>query len=525
MPCGFSMVTRFLHPNSVFWAMSAFGVLFILNSYPFMFPGYDMWWHMGAIDTAQLSGPRSSGARHWHKVWSEALSWLPATSFFDRALIVHRVQFFLAVALVGLSGYWILRAIFHRSTVQRAELLLSAWVGVLIWLVMHGTYSQAVYGGLESRAVMSWISWYSINYQIALSTCLLAGAALLYAVGMPLSTERRMFMLLVSTTSLLLTTLIHAAEVPYFLFAVAIVVALYVRGRTGLLWTLVLLMGIALSLYLALRFSYRTPELLRLTMQGDWGLLADRISRYGQYLVVQGANRRSTGWNTLYTVSALLICASLFIAWRFPSGAAIKPMLFVLLTGLMPLMLLFQWSAGLLAIITYANLAWRFAFSSYLFLAIPIFLVLLGQLLPVRAKAWGQVTAAVLITLCVYAHSRWVDSQQIVNTFAASIVRSTDPRQMYFDLSTEEQEALDSMHARLIQSPPGKPLCVDVFSAYYLFFLKDFREVYVPGNVNRLPIVEHRKHRCRFPRDGGDLVALGIKQPPWRFRLAQDPVN
>lgn len=519
------MVTRLLHPLAAFCALSAFGVLFVLNSYPFMYPGYDMWWHMGAIDTAQLAGPRISGSRFWHWVWSGALSWLPSASFFDRALIVHRVQFLLAVALVGLSGYWILRTIFHRSTVHRAELLLFAWLGVLIWLIMQGTYSQAVFGGRESRVVMSWMSWYSINYQIALSTCLLAGAALLYAVVMPLSTERRMLMLLASTTSLLLTALIHAAEVPYFLFAMAIVVALYVRGRKGLLWVLVLLMAVALSLYLALRFSYRTPELLRVAMQGDWGVLADRISRYGQYLVVQGANRRSTGWNTLYTLSTLLLCVSVLVAWRLPSRAEIKPMLFVLLTGLLPLMLLFQWSAGLLATITYANLAWRFAFSSFLFLAIPIFLVLIGQLLPVRAKAWGQVTAAVLIALCVYVHSRWVDSQQIVNTFAASIVRSTDPRQMYFDLSTEEQEALDSMHARLIQSPPGKPLCVDIFSAYYLFFLKDFRGVYLPGNVNRLPTVEHRKHRCRFPRDGGDLVALGIKQPPWRFRLAQDPVN
>ncbi len=516
------MVVKSLRPDLVFYALAALVVVFILNSHPFMFPGYDVWWHMGAIDTAHLSVAPGSGTRFfWHKLWSAALSGVPEASFFDRALIVHRTQFLIAVVLVGLSAYWILQAIFHRSNILRSELLLLALLGALIWLFMHGTYSRAIFGGRESGVVMSWIGWYSINYQIALPICLLAMASLIYAVAMPLSIERRISMLLVCFGGLFLTAMIHAAEVPYFLFAAAMVVGLYLRGVKGLVWAVVLLAVAAISVYFALRFSYRAPELLRLAAHGDWGVLVDRITRHGQYLVEHGANRRVTGWNSLYTLSTMLLAASLLMAWRLPSSVSIKPVLFVLLTGLMPLMLLFQWSAGLLATITYVNLAWRFAFASFLFLAVPIFLALLGLLLPVRAKAWGQIAATVLMASSVYAHSRWMDQEHIVNSFASSIFQSVDPRQVHFGLSVEEQAALDVMHERLQQSDPGRPLCVDVFSAYYLFFIKEFRGVFLPGNVNRLPTVEHRKHRCRFPRDGGDLIQLGITPPPWRFKLAQ----
>lgn len=507
----------------IFCGLTGLSVLFILNSHPFMFPGYDVWWHMGAIDTAHLSD--AQGSRYWHKLWNVALSWVPEAGFFDRALIVHRVQFLLSVALVGLSGYWVLRATFHRSSVHHGEQLVLAWVGVLVWLFMQGTQSETVYGGRESATVMAWMSWYSINYQIALPICLTAGAALLYAVAMPLSTWHRVVMLVISAGGLLLTALIHAAEVPYFLAAAAVVGVLYVRGRREMLGTMLLLVVVAGGVYIGLRHSYRAPELLHLAIQGEWSTLANLIAQSGHYLVTEGANRSTTGWNTLYTLSALLLVASLPLAWRLRPSVALRPMLFVLLTGLMPLMLLFQWSAGLLATITYASLAWRFAFASFLFLAVPIFLALLGQLLPSRFKPWSQVAAAVLFAVLVYSHSRWVDRLQVVNTFALSIVQSISPRNVHFGLSSEEQSALDAMHARLIHSPPGKPLCVDVFSAHYLFFVKDFRAVYVPGKVNRLPTVQHKQHDCVFPRNGGDLVALGIQQPPWRFRLEQRPAD
>lgn len=522
----FVRTQRPLNPlNPIAWFVAVAGVsgLFIWNSYPFMFPGYDVWWHMGAIDAADHDGWKGSGKRYvWHAAWNEVLSWFPAASFFDQSLIVHRTQFMLSASLVGLSGYWVLRAVFHRTNLSRGGLLLLAWLGTLVWFVMHGTYSAAVFGGRESAAMMSWISWYSINYQIALPTALLASASLLYAVSLPLGLVRRLLMFTASGVALTITAMVHAAEVPYFLFSATLIAGLYLRGRQALWASFVLLLVGWLGVYLAMTYSYRTPELLRLLVQGDWWVLLERVDRYGQYLVDRGANRSITGWNALYTVGASALALSLLVAKRLPQQVSTRPIWFVLLTGCMPLMLLFQWSAGLLAMVTYPNLAWRFAFGSFLFLGIPVVVGMLAIALPARKKAWGISFFILALGAGLFAQTHWLDRNRVIAHFVDSLVQSVDARQMRFGLTAEEDAALDAMHTKLLSVSLDQPLCTDVFSAYYLFFLKDFRRVYLPGNVNRLPTVEHPKHTCRFPRDGGDLVALGIEPPAWRFSLGQD---
>lgn len=510
-------------PTGWFIVLVALSGLFMVHSYPFMYPGYDVWWHMGAIDTAHLKGELGSNKRFvWHAAWNQLFSSLPAMSFFERALAVHRAQFVLSACLIWLSSYWVLHAIFHRAKLSQGVLFLLALLGAFIWFSMHGTQSVAMFGGRESAAMMSWISWYSINYQIALPMSLLAVSSLLYAASMQLAPAQRLAMFAVSGVATVITAMIHAAEVPYFLFGAMLIAGLYLRGKNALWVSLFLLVIGSFGVFLALSYSYRTPELLRLLMQGDWWALLDRMDRHGQYLVEQGANRSITGWNALFTLSTCALLIGLFMARRLSHVVSIKPVWFVLLTGLMPLMLLFHWSAGLLAMVTYPNLAWRFTFGSFLFLGIPVAFGLLAIVLPSHRKAWGITALAVALVAGVFAHSRWLDRHQVIVQFLGSLVDSLDAGQMRFGLTAEEDAALDAMHTKLLSAPLNQPLCTDVFSAYYLFFLKDFRRVYLPGNVNRLPTVEHPKHTCRFPRDGGDLVALGIEAPAWRFSLRQD---
>jgi hypothetical protein len=513
------MISRSQRETSAFIFLVALSILFVLNSFPFMFPGYDMWWHMGSIDASELDSSRVPGRFFWHALWGAVFGWLPGLSIFERALIVHRFQFLLSGLLVGAAGYLLLDTIFRRANMRRSELLILAWLGSVIWFLMQGTSSQAIAGGSESYALMSWISWYSINYQISLPFSLLASSALIYSVGNPLTSGRRILMLMVCIVCILITAVIHAAEVPYFLVAAIFVGGLYIRGRKGMRMILIMPLIAALFVYFALKFSDRTPEVLRLVIQGEWSVLLGRVSEYGHLLVDLGLNRSTTGWNTLTTASTLLLVLSLGIAGYLRSPVEFRPAIFVLLTGLMPLALLIDWSAGLLATVTYPEVAWRFSLASFLFLGIPIFLALIGLHSNDHSKIGRQIVASLLLGTIVYCHSAWNDRAHAVNRLAESIVNSLDQRKMYFGLSSDERSALDKMYIRLREMDLSQPLCIDVFSANYLFFLKDYRFVYVPTNLDQLPSVKFHNSSCDFPQDGGDLIRLGIPQPPWRFDL------
>lgn len=507
-----------------FFALAALGVAFIANSHPFMFPGYDVWWHLGNISSASQPGATGySGRFIWHRIWSRVFDARPDLGLWELALVIHRVQFLLSATLIWLTGYWVLRVVFVRAELARWELSLLALIGTVVWMLMLGTWSQAHAGGGESRVALPWILWYSINYQIALPFCMLAVAALLYAVSMPLSVARRGWMLVVCAVSVGIVMWVHAAEVPYFALSVVCLMAVYLRGSRLWRFLPLLILLAAIVGYVALQFSYRMPESVRLVIGGDWNLLAERVGDLGARMVRWKLNRAVTGWNTLHYVSALLMLVALPLAWRLREWVSVRAMAFVLLTGLMPLALLSEFSSGVLAMVTYLGIAWRFSFASLLFLGIPVFLGVLGLWLR-QAGPWrqgGQVLAMILIVLGVYSHTRWFDPAQVTRTFATALYRSLDPQKMYFGLSASEQTALDAMHHQLVQSDPGRPLCIDVFSAYYLFFLKDYRNVYMPANIRRLPIAGQAPHACKFPREGGDLASLGLNRPDWRFNLVQ----
>jgi hypothetical protein len=504
-----------------FLLLTFVGCTFVFNSYPFMYPGYDMWWHMGSIEFAHLSSNGAQGRFYWHAFWGWLLPELNIHGIFDRALIIHRVQLSLTALMVGASGYLALRAAFHKTAATRAELLLCALLGVLVWFLMHGTWSMAIGGGPDSYALMPWISWYSLNYQISLPFTLLASAALIYAVSMPLGMAQRVLMWLLCAATIAVAAVIHAAEVPYFLFSAVLVGALYIRGRRAALLLSALVLAGVIFVSAALRFSDRVPELIHVLLRGEWRLLWSNVNEYGHALVDLKLNRSLTGWNTLTSASFGLLVLSILVARQSLQSVEMRPMVFVLATGLMPLALLWKWSAGLLAMVTYLYVAWRFAFASFLFLGIPVFLVVVRLYFGRRMGLSTQMALTLVVALVVASYSRWADPAHVVLRMSSSLTKSLDSEKMHYGLLPEEQRGLDLMYSKLVALNLDVALCVDVFSANYLFFLKGYRNVYLPANLEMLPTVEHQNASCQFPRDGGDLRKLGIPQPPWRFDLVQ----
>ena len=69
-------------------------VAFVLNSYPMMQPGFDMWWHMAMTEAPQLADPNAFPPTRilWHHLWHIVLNFFEVEDFFARALVIHRVQ-------------------------------------------------------------------------------------------------------------------------------------------------------------------------------------------------------------------------------------------------------------------------------------------------------------------------------------------------------------------------------------------------------------------------------------------------
>ena len=266
----------------VFSTLALLSVVFVANSYPFMYPAFDMWWHMAWIELANEYS--SSDIRVWHRLWSEIFEIINIKDFFEKSLIIHRAQFLVTFASVWAAGYLILRTVFIGASLRRIELAVNSWFGVVIWLIINGSISMSRGGPGYSVTTQSWISWYSINYQITLPIYLLSTAGLLYLVAVPARNVVNIGLAISVAVGVVMIALIHSAEIPYFILASIFIWILYARGRVGLYATLIASTLTVAGIYIGLKYSPKYPEFLRYTLNGDWIGLLEKIQLYSNVL-------------------------------------------------------------------------------------------------------------------------------------------------------------------------------------------------------------------------------------------------
>ena len=501
----------------VFSTLALLSVVFVVNSYPFMYPAFDMWWHMAWIELANEYNVND--IRVWHRLWSEIFEIIKIEDFFEKSLIIHRVQFIVTFASVWAAGYLILRTVFIGASLRRIDLVVNSWFGVVIWLIINGSISMSRGGPGYSVTTQSWISWYSINYQITLPIYLLSTAGLLYLVAVPARNVVKIGLAISVAVGVVMIALIHSAEIPYFILASIFIWILYARGRAGLYATLIASTLTVAGIYIGLKYSPKYPEFLRYTLNGDWIGLLEKIQLYSQWLVHEDGNRAQTSWNTGTSISFTFAVITLGISMFNRQLLSVKPILFVIMTSLMPMMIFHETSAGLLAMVTHLEIVWRFSFASFLFIAIPMFFTTLGLILyQKRFKVLTPLIISITITMLV-VHSIWCDPKRIVFSYAKSIYNSLDPRRVYFGLSDEERKALIGIQKRLKEQNISEPLCVDSFTAYYLYFIMKYRNVYLTNNFDVLPNDVYQPGKCSLSAENNDLKKLGLDLIQWRYDI------
>ncbi len=470
---------------------------FVLGSYPMMRPGLDIWWHLGMIDAPAQADPVVFPALRiaWHHAWHQLFVWLAVDDVFVRALLIHRTQFLLTVLLLALSAYLVMRVMTRSLALPRASLWTAALLAAPVWLLMHGTYSAAHGGGEGAQRVLSWIQWYSVNYQISLPLNLAAAACGLYAAGAGVEGWRLVVAGLGGLVLAALGALAHAAETVYLLFFLGFLALIYLRQRLLRPKTL-LLMGAVLSLVgLALAQSYVFPALLTRLLSGEFGGLLDETWRLGRELVDTGHNRWQTGWHAMHGVGVVALGVGTALAWwlarRSPAGALDwRPFVFVALTTLLPAALASAWGAGLFAQITHRNIMWRFAFASYLFVALPLLALVCSEWLARRAPAGARQLLSVAITVVACGLAIGVshrEPRQPAESFARSLWQSLDPAAMHFGVTPQRRSELSALAARWREQADAQPVCTDLFTAYQLFFVERYRAVRLPPALSYLP--------------------------------------
>ena len=510
-------VSRWLVPATL--ALAIF--VFVLSSYPMVRPGFDVWWHLGAINAPEQLDPAAFPPRRifWHHFWHWVFNLLQIQDHFGRALVIHRSQFLFTAFAIVLTSYLLLRVLTRWRGVDRGSLWTAACLSAVIWLSMNGTRSAAHGGGPGAEVTQSWMLWYSVNYQISLPLVLLAMALLLSAVGLELSLRVRWVFVTGFMMAIFVASLVHVAEVVYFLLFALFVVALYLRGRHAFVLAVVLSVGCLALAGLVLRHSYAVPRLLAFVFDGDVLGGLDAIRQEGSMLRGTGLTRIDTGWHALHVVSlAGLVVGALGLSSQSDPDSTgrgrWRAVGVVLLTGMFPLGLMFDLGAGLYSFLTHTYIAWRFSLASLIFIGVPFAALALTDRVLVGAGAALRQVVVVFLVAAVCGLAVWGEDNPERPSpglaFGQSLMKSLHPEAMYFGLSEEQQLRLRVLSDRL-KSPSQHPmLCTDIFTAYYLFFLERYPWVTLPPALEYLPEYRKADSDCAYPADNPTLRGMGM---------------
>ena len=409
------------------WALFAGMVLFALNSYPMMYPGYDFAFHLLTIRE-----PGHHPNNDWHTAWAFVFQMLQVPDVdVTRALIIHRTQTLLTLGLLLASAYLFLGvALLNLDAHARLQLAVMA---VLIWLVMHGTYSSpSGEPHYSARHVLSWLQWYSVNYQISLPISVFASATLYRAIHVRNGLHSLAWGSL-TIVAAYLAARVHAAELVYFLFAALGMALIHLLSNNN--WRFLFfagLLGVA-ALWLGLQFTHRQPLILELMYPSRWSELVAKMNEFGHLLIGNNLNRSETTWHGLYSVSLLAAVGTMVLA---KEKGAVQLALLLVFSSLLAIGIQIHHSAGLLGLVIGEYVTWRFGFSTLLFVAIPL---LVGVWLQTRSQNDSPLLTSILtlglpagLLVLVALYSLWFEPLNPTYNFAKSVLFSLNPVLGYF---------------------------------------------------------------------------------------------
>lgn len=348
----------------VFWSIVVAGISFIMLSHPMMKLRFDIWQHIGNIDTLVLNPDAKIVRSAWHATWAFLFRTLDIDDVFVYAVTVHRIQFFLSCILI----YYATRLLFSTllpviELGKRRQWLSSlAMSSVLVWLTIIGTVSTFQ---------QSWIMWYSVNYQITLPLLFLALCLFVNVISLVQSNTLKAIKLFTSLTLLIMVCLYHAAELAYLVIYAPIILICFSTKNNYKKILFIIAILFVLLIVMSAHYNDRMPEIVKLLKDRNFSKIKNVINIQGLYNV-QGGNRYSANWNELYAVSVFLTVPICLLAWAKSQFINQRVLIFIILSLVFCFIPTFKYSAGIASLISYNEIVNRYYFVSFVFVLLPL---------------------------------------------------------------------------------------------------------------------------------------------------------
>jgi len=369
---------------------------------------YDIWEHLFIMDSEYTNLVNMPEDRKiWHYLWSNIFETIGIdnSQIFLRAKIIHIVQiwlsFFAIFAFSRVSIRIVIRDIDGITTNYMA-----LW-STLIWFTIFATFS------LHYHQV--WIMWYSVNYQISLPLFWYGISLILVLLFESNSTPIKLFYILQTLSIFIFIILIHPMEFLYLLIYLSVLSMIYI----DIVWIYmkryyIYIIPAILAITMGIKYRYhdQLPPIIEYLSIDRLPQLYHLIEKNGDILVLQGFNRAFASFNELMILSLILgigvLILSIFRRLRhLDSIVYFRFYLFLLVTSLLVLVPIFEFSAGLASIITKVEVVNRFYYSASIFLILPISIFYIGKLLyrdlSSNIKIFNAVVTIVILSTILYS--------------------------------------------------------------------------------------------------------------------------
>ena len=396
----------------VYLLLVGLGFLFVASSFPMMKLRFDIWQHIDHIHSYVLDpNANVTGRAAWLKLWAAVFRVLNIDDIFTYAVIIHRIQFVLSCVLVYFAAKQLFMALlkFDENVTEHTKrqwLSSLAISSVFVWLTIIGTHSFFQ---------QAWIMWYSVNYQITLPMLFLALGLSVNALTVAQSTQLVVSKALGAFVLVLGIYLFHAGELAYLLFYILIGILCF-GSKFKFNWKYVLLGAVFLGmvLYVMIRmYSDHVPALITLMKNGEYSKILTDIQAKGKWNAVDGGNRFSANWNELYRLSVFAFILVVVFAWFKPLQVNQRVLCFVGLSLIFCFIPTFQYSAGLVSLISYDGIVNRYYYASLIFLILPLFAYFIVINFKAIRHPIGLLGVVFFVMLSVLIYSKKINNEGV----------------------------------------------------------------------------------------------------------------
>lgn len=498
----------FLSKNNLWsqWIPFTILALYLLQTTPLMIPGSDVWLHLIRIEK------NSDGA--WHSLWHTIMNFLGIHDLLYLANIIHKTQSLISFALIYISAKLILEVIFYQSNTRNTVINIGAWLAVIFWTVMHGFFAGPIFA--------SWFIVFANNYQIAYPSYFLGVACIIYAIHLHILHQQMLkptLLIAVTAACIIFTGVIHASELPYFILASIFLALAFFQKRYIPIYLSITIVFIAL-VYSAFDSMPKTkgPALFEIIDKTPPNEFIHAISSIGQETL-----NSEYGFNTFnyFFIIAFASVIAIIILQKDKNNIPINQrlILFILISSTPSLLYLTNFGSGLLGMITYPSLAYRFTWSSFLFLG-PSILAIYFYIKLQKFK-WVAILIPITALITIPLLSFKFEEQQVSYHYVRSLHKTLDPSNTRAGFSAEQSEWFENAYTKIIQANFKKPICVDIYTAQYLYFQKNYKNLILPSRRYRgtgIKVDKALYRQCKYPIDGGTVFKdLGITSGPWSY--------